>query len=115
MDLTFAEGVALLDTGATSSAISARFVKELGLISIAKRPIMVATEQRLVDFYLFRLGVFPESTDTAPATSIPYIFAETDGFLINQSHDFDVILGMDVLRECDLRVGRNGKWSLAFG
>ncbi len=72
---------------------------------------MVATEQRLVDYYLFRLAV--ESEDGQ--SSLPYVFAETVGFQINQSLDFEVILGMDVLSQCDLTVVRDGTWSLTYG
>lgn len=110
-DLTSVRAKALLDTGATASAITPRIVDRLGLHSIGKRPVMVATEQRLVDFYVFRLGVRPEDA-TSP---LPYIFAETVGFQISQTHDFEVLLGMDVLGQCDLSVIRDGTWRLQFG
>lgn len=114
-DLTHEVGVALLDTGATSSAIAPAIVTKLGLVSSGKRPIMVATEQRLVDFFVFRLGLFPE-VESAPAPlGLPYVFAETEGFQIRQTHGFDVLLGMDVLRECDFSLARKRTWALAFG
>jgi len=46
---------------------------------------------------------------------IPYVFAETDGFLIHQTHNFDVLLGMDVLQDCNFELLRDGNWSLSFG
>jgi len=87
----------------------------LKLLPVGKRPVMVATEQRLVDFYLFRLGIFPSSSMSLGEGKIPYVFAETDGFLIHQTHNFDVLLGMDVLQDCNFELLRDGNWSLSFG
>lgn len=113
-DLTFVHGTALLDTGATSSGIGSRIVEELKLESYAKRRLVVATEDRMVDYFLFRLGLFAPD-DPAGAIRLPYVFAETDGFAIRASKDFDVLLGMDVLRQCDLNLRRSGTWTLQFG
>ncbi len=74
---------------------------------------MVATEQRLVDFFVFRLGLFADDADQR--SPWPHVFAETEGFQIQQSHNFDLLLGMDVIRQCDLKVSRDGNWRLAFG
>jgi hypothetical protein len=115
-DLSFVEATALLDTGATSSAIAPRIVSQLGLDPYAKRPLMVATEERLVDFYLFRIGLFPKAAGLDPdSLALPYVFAETDGFRMRDSTTFEVILGMDVIRQCDLNVSRDGDWRLEFG
>lgn len=111
-DLTHVKGTALLDTGATASALTPRFVEKLGLISTGKRPIMVATEQRLVDFFVFRIGLFAGSLEQA---RWPHVFAETEGFQVRQSHNFDVLLGMDVITQCDLVIDRFAKWRLTFG
>lgn len=102
---------ALVDTGATKSAITARIIAELGLSAIEKRPIMVATEQRLVNFYLFRVGLY----GAQPGSALPYVFDESDGFQISQSHDFEVLLGMDILRHCDFSMTRGGSWQLYCG
>jgi hypothetical protein len=114
-DLTFETGTALLDTGATSSAITPRFVRQLGLLSTGKRPIMVATEQRLLDFFVFRLGLFENAGPLLGNSQWPHVFAETEGFQIQQSHNFDVLLGMDVIGQCDLKMERSGTWCLEFG
>jgi hypothetical protein len=106
--------LALLDRGATSSAIGPRIISELKLEPYMKDLLVVATEERMVDYYLFRLGLFcDQSLDTAPAP--PYIFAEISGFGMQDSRDFEVILGMDVLKQCDLRLDRSGIWELQFG
>lgn len=106
--------MALVDTGATSCAISPKIVKNLELQAYEKRLIFVATEQRFVDYYFFRIGLFAE---TAPSVTIPlpFIIAECDGFGMQSAPDFDVILGMDVLSQCDLQVNRNREWLLHFG
>lgn len=114
-DLTHIRGTALLDTGATSSAITLKFIRALSLISTGKRPIMVATEQRLVDFFVFRLGLFPNAPESIDCASWPHVFAETEGFQIKQSHNFGVLLGMDVIGQCDLEIFRAGQWRLGFG
>jgi Aspartyl protease len=109
-DLTHLRGTALLDTGATSSAISPRMIDELGLVSHEKRRLVVATEERLVDYYLFRIGLFAEAPDP-----LPFVFAETAGFGMRPSRDFDVILGMDVICQCDFQLYRSGHWKIGFG
>lgn len=115
-DLTFCEGTALLDTGATSSGIGFRIIRELGLTARVKLPLMVATEERLVDYFLFRVGFWPiRSSDFNAFPAVPYVFAETLGFKIRESPAFDVILGMDVLKQCDFNLRRNGSWELRFG
>ena len=110
-DLTHASGTALLDTGATSSAIGPQIIEKMQLRPYSKRPVVVATEQRLVDYYFFRVGLF---TDDA-AAPIPYVFAETSGFGMQASDSFDIILGMDVLSQCDFTMDRDGEWKLTFG
>lgn len=113
-DLTFVNGTALVDTGATSSGVCSKIIENLGLRSHTKRPLVVATEERLVDYFLFRLGLFQPS-QSEDAVQFPYVFAETDGFGIRDSGHFDIILGMDVLKQCDLHVSRTGIWELHFG
>jgi hypothetical protein len=115
-DLTFVDALALVDTGATVSGIGPRIITTLGLESHQKRRLVSATEIRMVDYFLFRLGLFanagaPESTPPL----LPYIFNDIDGFSWGQAGDFDVILGMDILRRCDFLIDRAGNWSLGFG
>lgn len=76
---------------------------------------MVATEQRLVEFYVFRLGLYADPDGGPGANGWPHVFAETEGFEIRQAFNFDLLLGMDVLSQCDLSVLRSGRWRLAFG
>lgn len=102
----------MLDTGATTSGIAPSIVEGLGLSSYEKRRLVVATEERIADYYLFRIGLFP---DGQLSGGLPFVFAETLGFGIRPTDNFDMILGMDVLRQCDLRVTQDRKWQLHFG
>jgi hypothetical protein len=108
-DLTFVEGCALLNTGSTVCGIGPRIIAELGLKSHGKRPLSSATELRMVEYYYFRLGLF------ANPGELPFVFAELDGFGWPEAKPFDLILGMDVLRQCDFRMDRTGGWELRFG
>jgi hypothetical protein len=111
-DLTHIQCKALLDTGATSSGIGPNIISKLSLRSHQKKPLSVATEMRMVDYYLFRVGFLDFATGS---NAHPYVFAETDGFSWMEQKSFDLILGMDVLNQCDLSVKRNGHWELVFG
>lgn len=108
-DISFVEALALIDTGATSSGIGPKIVEKLKLKSHQKKQLSVATEMRLVDYYLFRIG-FINNDDP-----MPYIFEDIDGFSWLEQKNFDVILGMDIISQCDLHVMRNGCWKLSFG
>ena len=111
-DLTFVRGTALLDTGATTSAIAPNIIQELGLQPFEKRHLLVATEDRMVDYYFFRIGFFVGSRKM-PA--LPYVLTEAEGFGMRAAASFDVILGMDALRQCDFQMDRTGHWRLEFG
>ena len=116
LDLTCVNVVALLDTGATCSAISHGVISQLGLRPHEKRHLRVATEDRLVEYYFFRIGLFPDLGVNNPASAaLPFVFAELDGFGMRNASEFDVIIGMDVLRQCDFQFDRRGHWQLEFG
>lgn len=112
VDFAGFEARALIDTGATVSGIGPRVVAALGLRSYGKKPLGSATEERMMDYYLFRLG-FPADPQGQP--SWPFIFERVDGFSWSRDTTFDVILGMDILLQCDLRLERAGRCRLNFG
>lgn len=114
-DITYVNAIALLDTGASSCGLSPDIIKKLDLKSIGKDPLIVATEVRLVDYYIFRIGLFEDKHLTFDNNIIPYVFAETKGFAISKKDNFDMVLGMDVLSQCDFEMYRNGSWTLTFG
>ena len=102
----------MLDTGATASWISRAVVARFDLKSVGKKPVVVATEIRQRDSYVFRLGLMG---DDQPNTALPIVFAETVGFSIDQANGFDILLGMDVLGQTDFQMFRDGRWKLSFG
>lgn len=117
-DIDFVIANALLDTGATVSGIGPRVIADLGLISYGKGRLKSATEEVAADYYLFRVGLF--TTDQSAAIHeqnnvMPYVFDEVDGFTWKNPADFDAILGMDVLSQCDLAFSRSGMCTINFG
>jgi len=111
-DLTSENYTALLDTGATASWVSSRVVERFKLQSVGKKPVVVATEIRQRESYVFRLGLMG---DDQPQNALPIVFAEIVGFKIDQADGFDVLLGMDVLSQTDFFMYRSSKWKLNFG
>lgn len=111
-DLTCEFYTALLDTGATASWVSSQVVERFELQSVGKKPVVVATEIRQRESFVFRLGLMG---DGQPENALPIIFAETVGFKIDQANGFDVLLGMDVLSQTDFSMLRSGSWELIFG
>jgi hypothetical protein len=112
VDLTHICATALLDTGATSCAIAPHIIETLQLEPFERRHLTVATEDRLVDYFVFRVGLFDKEMF---GNGIPFVFGETRGFGMRATTGFDVILGMDVLRQCDFKMDRSGTWLLSFG
>lgn len=111
LDLTHCVYTGLLDTGATSSWISPKVITDLGLVELMKERVSFAMNEQMATVYLFRLGLF--AGQPLPG-GLPYVFAETRGFKLNQRDDFDVILGMDILSQGDFTMKRLGEWSLTF-
>lgn len=110
-DLTGIDARGLLDTGATTSGIAARIARRLELVSIGKRPLGYARGEMQVDRFIFRIGLQPDGD--APA--FPFMFEEMIGFELSDAFSLDALIGMDILRRCDLSVRRDGRWSLSFG
>jgi hypothetical protein len=63
--------------------------------------------------YLFRVGLAPSAEEDVP--NFPYVFDEVMGFELTNSFQFDALLGMDILSQCDLELRRGGRCRLAFG
>lgn len=110
-DLTGVSARALLDTGATTSGITERIAGALGLRPVGKRPLGSARGEMQVERYIFRIGLQPSGEGPA----FPFVFDEVIGFELANSASFDALLGMDVLGQCELRIGRDRSWVLSFG
>lgn len=116
--MTSFAAMALLDTGATVSGLGPRVIDQLQLQSHMKKRLLSATEESLVDYYLFRIGVYSTDQMADLAGSLqqwPFLFDEVEGFSWRRQADFDVIIGMDILSQCDVVIGRSGICTLRFG
>lgn len=116
--MTSFAATALLDTGATASGIGPSVVRALQLKSHMKKRLLSATEEVFADYFVFRIGF--HTTDQLSRigdnlTEWPYVFQEVEGFSWRRASDFDVIIGMDILSQCDLAFDRNGTCRLQFG
>lgn len=117
-DITSFSATALLDTGATVSGVGPRVVEALALGTHGKKRLRSATEERFVAYYLFRVGFYTTEQMTDPDRmdlALPYVFDDLDGFSWVGTADFDVIIGMDVLSQCEMRFDRSGACRLHFG
>lgn len=111
-DLTFLDAVALVDTGATTSGIDQSIAEKLGLEPLGKRPLQSAQGLGHTERFMFRIGLMP---DGSGETSLPFIFDASYGFALTGCEHFTALIGMDILRQCDFSIDRQGRCRLGFG
>ena len=104
-------GFALLDTGSTATGVTRRVAKAMGLVGRGKRPIGSAQGEGQAERYLFRVGIHGD----ADAPTLPFIFDDVIGFELVDSFRFDALIGMDILRQCDLEIRRDSSGVLVVG
>jgi len=107
-------GKALIDTGSTTTGVTAKIAQKLGLQSIGKRLISTVGGEKHIDRYIFRIGLDGRAADN-DAPTFPYVFEEVVGFELLDSFSFDVLLGMDILRQCELLIAPGNRCRLRFG
>lgn len=108
--MLFTSGIALIDTGATTSLICLRVAHELELPVRGKRQMLTARGSEMVNQYRFRLG-FPSAQNPA----LPYLLEDDfNGSELLVQTTFDTIVGMDILSRCDFQSRSNGVWTLSF-
>jgi hypothetical protein len=112
-DLTGTSATALLDTGSSVSGVSLAITEELGLARLGKRPLTSAQGQGQVERYAFRLGLEAGVAEAVPA--FPFVFSEVVGIELTNAFEFNALIGMDILRQCDFAMDRSGRCRLAFG
>jgi hypothetical protein len=112
-DLTGREGQALLDTGSTTSGVTQATAEALGLIGRGKRPLGSAQGLGQAERYLFRIALTPASEDGAPR--FPFVFDEVIGFELSNSFQWEALLGMDILSQCEFIMRPDQSCSLRFG
>jgi predicted aspartyl protease len=112
-DLSGYEARALLDTGATTSGITPRVARNLDLPPRGKRPLGSARGEEQAERYLFRIGLMTVPRGGAP--SFPFLFDDVVGFELRDNFHLDMLLGMDVLSQCDFSMDRSGICLLTAG
>ena len=110
-DLSGMQATALLDTGSTTSGLTARAAKFLGLTGRGKRPLGSAQGEGQAERYLFRFGI----TIDNEAPAFPSVFEDVIGFELADSFTLDALIGMDVLRTCDFSIDHHGRCAFQFG
>ena len=108
------EATALIDTGATISGITPRMVRRLGLENLGKRPLGSARGEEQAERHLVRFGFNADPGDSDSPT-FPYIFDAKMVFALTDAFHLDALIGMDILRECDFEMTRQGRCTLRFG
>lgn len=112
-DLIGIQARALLDTGSSVSGVAQRIAGSLRLAPLGKRPLTSAQGQGQAQRYAFRIGLHPDCRGEPPA--YPFVFEEVIGIELTNAFEFDALLGMDILGQCDFSMDRLGTCRLAFG
>lgn len=107
-------GRALIDTGSTTTGVTAKIAERLGLRSIGKRLISTVDGEKHIDRFIFRVGLVGQTAEH-DAPTFPFVFEEVVGFELLDSFSFDVLLGMDILRQCELLIAPGNRCRLTFG
>lgn len=102
---------ALIDTGATGTGLRPDVANRLGILGRGRRRVLTANGDILVPEYRIRLGFYPGSYEAealAPPGLLPYILDL--GLLAHALHEhfpYAMLIGMDVLRHCDLSIRKD--------
>lgn len=107
-------GRALIDTGSTTTGIVGGIARALDLARRGKKPMGGIGGEQQVERYLFRIGLDSDG-DTNDAPQFPFVFEDVEGFEMRNGFAFDVLLGMDILHQCDLTLDRTRTARLTFG
>ena len=112
-DLTGVDATALVDTGSSVSGVASDLAQTLGLVGLGKRPLKSAQGEGHVERYAFRIGLKPDQYGSGAA--YPFIFEEVIGIELTNAFEFNALIGMDILDQCDLSTKRDGQCVLLFG
>ncbi len=110
--------MALLDTGATGTGVRADIVEALGLPPKGQRRVGTANGMIWATELPFRIGFVTGDHRIAPfdpETQQPYVLdRHVSGFELQRGFDYAVLVGMDVLGQCDLHILRDGTAELTI-
>jgi hypothetical protein len=113
-DLAGEAGKALIDTGSTVSGVPLRTANSLGLTRRGRQPLGSAQGLWNAERYAFRIGLMPDYSPPA-RPRFPFIFDSVIGIELPDAFEFDALLGMDILGQCDFAMNRRGVCRLVFG
>src|SRR6478672_6343053 len=102
-NLTGVDATALIDTGSSVSGISLALAQSLRLTGLGKRPLKSAQGEGQIERYAFRVALLP---DQAGPTSFPFVFEEVIGIELTNAFEFNALIGMDILSQCDFECAR---------
>jgi hypothetical protein len=108
--------LALIDTGASSTCVSARVVSEVGLAPTGKIPVVGVHGRTPVNTYQFSVGfVIPQGQDATGAIIANITAFPVDGIeFANTDCGFDVLLGRDILCRGQFSLTFNGQFVVCF-
>lgn len=101
---------ALLDTGANITCLCDNVVRERRLRVHGFIPMVGGQGRSLHDTHIVRLGVVCENTSNPGANDQRglYQFEPVEAAAIRENHWFDIIIGMDIIAQHDLRLTKGG-------
>ena len=106
----------LIDTGASNSTISEEVVRKLALSSSGKTPMISASHEVISNVYKIYLGIpkrdyapIIDENDNLVSVDINIQYAQFITFVceLPNKDNFDVLIGMNVLKNCVLVVTGN--------
>jgi hypothetical protein len=112
-DWTFHQFTALVDTGATRTAISQNVIDKVGLQPRGQIEVGNVKRTEPHETFMFFVGVWPESEDGSPS-AVFGIGDEILGIDGGDSRYYDVLLGMDIVRRGSFILRLDGTFELGF-
>lgn len=110
--------IGLLDTGATGTGIRADIVDELGLERKGQRRVTTANGLLMAAEVMVRIGFIAgdhTDPDYVADQQQPYVLERsTVAFELAAGFDYPLLIGMDVLGQCDLSIRRDGSATLVL-
>ena len=104
-----AETRAILDTGATHTAVSKQLAESLQLVPSGKTKVLTAAGQQEVNTYQVDV-LLPFGSAVAPIERLPITEYEAP----RESAEPQVLLGMDVIERGCLTIDFQGKWTFSL-
>jgi Aspartyl protease len=112
---------ALVDTGASCTCISKKVISDCELMSHSKITMISASGNVEANAFMFQIGIplVPPGTTAGPSGQV---FGQVNIFgnpiqgmeLLNPTGRFDILLGMDILSNCSLKIEFDRHYSLCW-